>query len=77
MQDFIDKAIADIESFLNEEGISETALGVGAVNDANAIKRIRQHKVTVRTIERVQEYIASQRASRNQPLQGRQADMSP
>ena len=54
MRDFL----SDIDAYLAERRISETALGKAAVNDGKFVSRIRSGKgVTVRLVERVREYM--------------------
>lgn len=54
MRDFL----SDIDAYLEQRRISETALGKAAVNDGKFVSRIRSGKgVTVRLVERVREYM--------------------
>lgn len=54
----LDDFLSDIDAYLAERRISETALGKAAVNDGKFVSRIRSGKgVTVRLVERVREYM--------------------
>jgi hypothetical protein len=56
-QTYIALAIADIEAFIAKADIKETTFGMRAVADATVIERLRQGKVTLRTVEKIQKYI--------------------
>lgn len=52
--------VAEIEAFLRNRKISESTFGRLAVNDGKFMKRMRAGgNLTVKTIERVREYISS------------------
>jgi len=55
--------LADIEAFLAEAEMAETTFGLRALNDGKFVSRLRSGAgITVKTIDRVRAYIATERA---------------
>lgn len=54
--------LEEITGFLAEAGISETTFGFRAVNDTQVIGRVRSGGVTLKTVKKLREYIAAERA---------------
>lgn len=50
--------LADIRDFCRQAKIAETTFGRKSVNDGRVVDRIEAGRVTLRTVERVQQYIA-------------------
>lgn len=54
-----DALTKQIDDFVARHGMTDTALGVAAINDGKIVHRIRGgSNVTVRTIERLQDFMA-------------------
>lgn len=53
--------VTEIDAFLSEHKIGETTLGRRAVNDPNVVKRLRQNRITIRTAQRLRDFMAVQR----------------
>lgn len=55
--------LAEIDAFIRESEISQTAFGVRALNDGRFVGRLREGSgITVATVDRVRAYIAAERA---------------
>lgn len=50
--------LADIRDFCRQAKIAETTFGRKSVNDGRVVDRIEAGRVTLRTVERVRQYIA-------------------
>lgn len=50
--------LADIQSFCRQANIAESTFGRKSVNDGRLVERVVGGRVTLRTVERVREYIA-------------------
>jgi len=58
-----DAFLSHIEAFLAESGMAESTFGLRAVKDGKLLERLRsQGNVTTRTMRRVDDFIALQRA---------------
>ena len=52
--------LADIETFLPNSGLSETAFGMGALGDPNMLKELRLgREMRWKTIQKVRNFMAS------------------
>ena len=61
--DYAQPALKQIDAFLARRRISEASLGHYAVRDAKAVARIREGGGTMRTAQRILDYIADQEAA--------------
>ncbi len=53
-----DSLLKEIEAFLADKHISETAFGIAAINDGKLIARLRAGaNMTLRTLDKVREYL--------------------
>jgi len=50
--------LADIRDFCRQAKIAETTFGRKSVNDGRLVDRVETGRVTLRTVERVRQYIA-------------------
>jgi hypothetical protein len=58
----VDELLSSIAAFCEETGISEATFATRAVNDGKFVARLRDGAgVTVKTVERVHAYIATER----------------
>ncbi len=64
MDPHCESLLQEIAVFLAESGMAGSTFGLRAVNDGKLIERLRtQGSVNSRTMHRVQQFIASQRAA--------------
>ncbi len=57
------KLLADVEAFLVDADMAETAFGLRALNDGKFVSRLRSGAgITIKTLDRVNAYIAAERA---------------
>lgn len=60
--------VAEIDAFLERSGMSPTAFGLGAVRDPNFVADVRNGRMpSLRTVEKVDEFIRSQEEPAEQP----------
>lgn len=61
--DMVASLLTKIDEFLRDSGMAETAFGLAALNDGKFVSRLRGGSgVTVKTINRVNSYIDTERA---------------
>lgn len=56
--------LKEVRDFIGASGLSKSAFGRRAVNDSHLMKRIETGSVTLKTVERVRTFIASEKEAR-------------
>jgi hypothetical protein len=65
MDPLFESFMQEIAAFLAESGMAETTFGARSVNDGKLLDRLRANgNVTTRTMRRVEQFIATQRAAK-------------
>lgn len=57
--EFISRTLSEIDNYIKHAGIAESTLGKLAVRDGTVIARLRRGRVTLRTVQKIQNYIAA------------------
>lgn len=65
--EFIARAMAEVENYMQRAGIAESTLGYLAVRDSTVIARLRRGQVTLRTVQKIQRYIAANKLPEASP----------
>lgn len=55
----ISELLSDIRDFCRQANIAESTFGRMSVNDGRLVERVEAGRVTIRTVERVRQYMAT------------------
>ncbi len=68
---FTDQLLADVQRFVIESGMSESAIGQGAVGNPSVLARLRAGKtITFKTGDAIAKYMAAERARSTKSFEG-------